>query len=509
MSSPTSRRLRLAPAVTFHARGSTCFAWHGDTGDVCEMSRDVVALMTACAHPRGATPAEARSRAAFTDETRASSFLDVLARRGFLLAAGASLDLAVRRPFVSRFTVYERQGPDVMVHARDLSIRVAGGAALMAAAEEGMRPLGELVPRRRFAEIARLCRADVAALKLLPPGDDLPRWAESTMPWPAVDGAALAAGSLPPAGTPVARPDDLAGYHRSIDDPERQFDETETTLSHLFREPHRALGGERFGDRLAAALITRGVPARGARVIEVGGGLGWLAVALRERLAPSSYLIVDRSPALARAQRTRGLLSVVGDARRLPVGDGAVDLLVSNEMAGDLPGEEAGDLAGDGALRLIDECARVLAPGGVAWVSEFGHPSAPPVVSDHLDHDERSIRFNDLRRRASALGLEASVVPVPAVIGLDPDPLALATTRASFAALRRLFASRGVALAKRAWLLDEIEAVARQAGLDPGALHGLVASPIGERTMGLKPREFWALIARRPRRPDSSRPAGE
>src|SRR5262249_20989881 len=154
---------------------------------------------------------------------------------------------------------------------------------------------------------------------------DLPRWAESTMPWPAVDGAALASGpdatsvaspinaTSITAGAAQARPDDLAGYHQSIDDPERQFDEIETTLSHLFREPHRALGGERFGDRLAAALVARGLPARGARVVEVGGGLGWLALALRERLAPSSYLIVDRSPALAGAQQARGLRSVVGD----------------------------------------------------------------------------------------------------------------------------------------------------------------------------------------------------
>jgi ubiquinone/menaquinone biosynthesis C-methylase UbiE len=481
-----SARLALPSAVSFHARGDACFAWHGDTGDVCEMSRDVVGLMLAFGGERGGSVDEvcaARPGGVAPDDAR--RFIGVLEGRGFLRAPGARLDLGALRPFVSRYTVFEVRGDDAVVHARDRSIALAGGAALLVAAEEGTRTLGDLWPRARFAEVARLCRADVAALKLLPPGEGLPRWAESTMPWPAVDGAALAGGAAA-ARDPAA----LHDYHARIDDAERQFDEIETTLSHLFREPHRALGGERYGDRMAAALVQHGVAPSGARVVEVGGGLGWLSLALRERLAPSSYVIVDRSPQLARAQRARGTASVVGDATALPVADASVDLVVSNEMAGDLPA--------DGALRLVDECARVLAPGGVAWVSEFGHPTAPPRRSDHLDHDERSIRFDDLRRRARERGLEAAIAPVPSLLRLDEEPLALSTTRASYAALRRLIEGRGGRFPKRAWLIDELEPLLRSLGIAPANLHGLVSAPVGDRTMGLRPREFWALLVRKP-----------
>lgn len=480
--------LCLSPAVTFHARGDDWFAWHGETGDVCQMSRDVVSLLLAFRGPRG-VERESAVRASGVEREAGAHFCEVLAERGFLLAPRRPLDLGARRPFVPRFTVWERSGQDAIIHGRTRSVTLAGGAPLLRAAEEGARPLADLWPRARFADVARLCAADVAALKLLPPGEGLPRWSSSTMPWPAVDEAALPGGKEARAPAAVIAPAELARYHDAIDDPERQFDEIETTLSHLFREPHRALGGQRFGDRLAAFLVEQGVPERSARVVEVGGGLGFLGAALRERLSPASYLVVDRSPALAAAQRRRGLLSVVGDARALPVADGGCDLVVSNEMAGDLPE--------GGALPLVDECARVLAPGGVAWVSEFGHPTLPPVISDHLDHDERSIRFQDLRRRAAARGLDARLVPVPSAVRLDPEPLALVTTRASFAALRRILHERGVAFAKRAWLADELEGLLGSAGFDPAALSGLPVGPIGDRTMGLVPREFWALLAKR------------
>src|SRR5262249_26231090 len=142
------------------------------------------------------------------------------------------------------------------------------------------------------------------------------------------------------------------------------------------------------------------------RVVEVGGGLGWVGRALSDALAPRSYLVVDRSPSLARAQRARGLCSVVGDARRLPVASGSVDLVGANERAGDLGTDDG---VNHGALALVDECARVLAPGGLAYVSEFGHPTQPPRRSDHLDHDEYSLRFEDLSARAAGHGLAAEL----------------------------------------------------------------------------------------------------
>jgi hypothetical protein len=135
-----------------------------------------------------------------------------------------------------------------------------------------------------------------------------------------------------------------------------------------------------------------------------------------------------------------------------------------------------------------------LAPGGVLYLSEFGDPKADPVRSDHLDHDEWSIRFADLQAEATRLGLGARVLPVSEVINLDVNPLALSTTRASYAALKVLFAEHGIDLTKRAWLRTELEALC--AGkLDLTQVQGLQWAPLSERTLGLATKQFWCLVA--------------
>lgn len=482
-------RCRLSKQLSWHGRGEAVYSWGRRTGDVCEMSRDVLAL---CLAFEAGAEVEAVCAAppAGLDGGQAREFCRVLRERSILVDDGAEdpAALGACRPYVPRLAVYERRGADALVYGRATTLLLAGGARLLEAAD-GRRALADLVPRAQWTALLRLCEADLAALKLLPPGTGTPRWAESTMPWPEAAPRALLVGS----GTPD--PGDLAAYHAGIDDSAVQFDEIETTLSHLFRAPHPSLGGETFGARLARGLSARGAPSTGARIVEVGGGLGFVGRALTDALAPRSYLVVDRSPSLARAQRARGLLSVVGDAAHLPVAGGAVDLLVSNEMAGDL-GTDGG--VNHGALALVDECARVLAPGGLAYVSEFGHPTQPPRRSDHLDHDEYSLRFEDLRERATRNGLVAELVPVPQLIALDGRAPALVTTRASYAALRALFAAHGATLTKRAWLIDELHALAASVGLDLDTVHGIAAAPVGERTMGLCPGEFFALLARRP-----------
>jgi SAM-dependent methyltransferase len=246
------------------------------------------------------------------------------------------------------------------------------------------------------------------------------------------------------------------------------------------------------------------VRGRAARLLEVGGGLGWVGAELKKALgstAPLCSLHLDLSPALSRAQRGRGLAVARADAKRLPARPGSIDLLISNEMAGDLGTEPQGlgpdgnpRLTNTGALQLVREAAAALAPGGLLYLSEFGELTADPVRSDHLDHDEWSIRFLDLQEEAKAHGLSAKVVPVPELIGLDGDAQALTTTRASYAALKALFADQGLSLGKRAWMRTEIESLC-QGKLDLAEVHGLLWAPLSERTMGLSPRQFWALVA--------------
>jgi hypothetical protein len=132
------------------------------------------------------------------------------------------------------------------------------------------------------------------------------------------------------------------------------------------------------------------------------------------------------------------------------------------------------------------------------FLSEFGDPERAPVRSTHLDHDEHSLRFRDLEDEARAAGLAAELWCIPDLLDLRDAGEALWTTRGSFAALRALCAARGLALEKRAWLRGPLEEALRGAGIDPARVGGLRYGHSGARVMGLRPREFWALVARKP-----------
>src|SRR5207302_2951834 len=180
-------------------------------------------------------------------------------------------------------------------------------------------------------------------------------------------------------------------------------------------------------------------------------------------------------------------LGAQADARLLRAPEESLDLVISNETAGGLGTGPDGDrIVNHGALQLVREAAAALAPGGTLYVSELGDPKADPVCSDRGDW---SVRFADLQAEATQLGLRAQVLPLSELVALDGAPQALTTTRASFPALRALFAAHGLQLTRRAWLRSEIEEMC--AGkLDLSEVHGLQWAPLGERTMGLSPRQY-------------------
>ncbi len=501
----------LSRHLSFHARGDDAYVWHGLTGDVAQMSRDVLALLLAFETPRDPQVVMAAPPAGLAPNL-AEEFVTTLRARRYLVTAGVdeTTSLLIGIPYVPRGAVFQRRVREdgavaITVFGRGAPLALDPRTAALFDRCDGVRTLGQVLGDAgpsALPDLLRLAKADFAALKILAKaitkgGLSLQPAAESTMPYPELpDARAFADGKA----APGADPSDLARYHRQhIDDAPAQFEEKETTLSHLFREPHAALKGRTFGAALADGLRERG--ARPGRLLEVGGGLGYVGAELRAAFASTKAVNVDLSSALASAQRGRGLTVAIGDARQLPVANGSVDLIVANEMAGDLgtgpAAHDASILVNHGAKQLVREAAAALAPGGMLYVSEFGELTADPVKSDHLDHDEWSIRFIDLQEEAKAAGLQAKVVSVPEIIGLDGDAQALSTTRASFGALRALFAARGLALGKRAWLRTEVEALA--AGkLDLGEVHGLLWAPLGERTMGLSPRQFWALVATKP-----------
>lgn len=392
-----------------------------------------------------------------------------------------------------------------------------------------------------LALVRRLTHSDVQALKL------------SMMPWsvyakrPSLAPPYLAS-TMPYArwepGSPVPAPVALTEYYRhEIGDADAQFDHQETTLSHLLRVPHPALKDRTYGQALADVLLARGaIPESRVRVLEIGAGLAYVArdliARLREAGRDVQYTIVELAPALAAAQRERlgsSATWIEGDALAVDVPDGAFDLIISNEMVGDLPAvqltrpdiglaaagtgtadpakvrahsELAVGLALDdapesfylqtGAFELVAKIARWLAPGGTAIISEFGDTNAWPKLSTHLDHPELSTHFGHLLGVAKHAGLEGGIEFVIDLLDVDRDQRGLATTRSHFRALRALAANADIDLAKIGYTRELLEhTVAGK--LDLAAIGDLRFERIEDRLMGLVPHEFKALVVNKPR----------
>ena len=362
----------------------------------------------------------------------------------------------------------------------------------------------------------------------------LPPYATSTMPF-----APLGESAARDAGASL----DLTAYHQHhISDAEAQFEEAETTLSHLFSDPHPALGDRSFGQRFAEIVVDRGwvTPQRHV-VLEVGGGTGRFAEAAAQQMKlttpPLQYTIVELSPVLHQAQAARlahladCVATQIGTAEKLDFGNESVDFVVSNEVIADLrvgmvtraslntlrpdgdTDAEGLDIALQygltvagapepipvqvGATRFVEELARVLRPGGTAVLTEFGGENQFPLESTHLDHAEWSIHFGHLMQVARHLGLQASLTGLPHWIGLRPDVWVLASNRTQFRNLRFLARTVGCDLRKRA-LTPEQLAVALGGRLRPDRLEGLQFRPAGERVMGLVPDEFKVLVLTKP-----------
>jgi SAM-dependent methyltransferase len=390
--------------------------------------------------------------------------------------------------------------------------------------------------------VRKLAHSDVQALKL------------SMMPWsvyakrPAMAPPYLTS-TMPYArwqpGTPVPPAVSLSEYHKSsITDANAQFDHQETTLSHLLRVPHPVLDDRTYGQAMADVVLEK-VPQH-ARILEIGAGLGYVARDLIQRLREKGrtvdYTIVELSPTLAKAQRERlgsDAKWIEGDVLAAQLTDGSYDLILSNEMVGDLPAKQlsrtdlglstdgtgtvdraklralgggaaiAADLGVGlddapeplylmtGAFELVAKIARWLAPGGTAIVTEFGELGQWPKVSTHLDHPELSTHFGQLLQAARGAGLEGNIEFVIDLLDFDRDEKGLVTTRSHFRALRALAEHNGIDLPKIGYTPALLDATVRDK-LDLATVGELRWDRVEDRLMGLVPHEFKALVVRRP-----------
>ena len=331
----------------------------------------------------------------------------------------------------------------------------------------------------------------------------------------------------------AARPSHLSGaagettlehYHlHEITDGDTHFDDVETTVAHAFAVPHPALGGQRYGERLFEVMEARGLLPLGDGVtLEIGPGDGELGEAWLDRAAQSGrlrgeHIRLDQSPALLATQRRRqpGTRELLGSATAIPLPDTSVDVVVCNEVIADLsavpydPRDPVSEgptaevarrveryglkplpcraLYNLGAWQLIEELARVLRPGGAAFVSEFGGLDEQPEETVQLDHPEVSIHFGMLAEVARALGMDAAVVPLPELLGLDLGATSLA--RHSYEAVRARARAEGRTIRARAWTPETLEL--------PWPVEGLHWLTLADPGPGPLPTRFYALVLRR------------
>lgn len=553
--------LRRSQHLSLFAHMGAVYLYHDLHGFLLEMSPDIVALIDAFAGGANTEDVLTRFRSTFVDADPAQ-FVDVLVAH-FVLIEPDDDEIDGIWPMVpikARWNTWRRHGDRLTLWTawgdRPIAkVELDAAETAMWDAFDGEKRLAELrtkFERKALARLVqRLVHSDVQALRLghMPmstyakrPGL-APRYLSSTMPYarwkPGDPVPGVAGGADAPAPTE---------YYQAIDDADAQFDHQETTLSHLFRIAHPALAGRTYGQALLDGIAAKvALPTSGEiRVLEIGGGLGFVARdvigRLRDRGLAVHYTIAELSPQLAAAQRERlaGLPVTwhTGSVLAAELPDAGFDLIIANEMVGDLParaltradvglaadggevdpaklaalgrtGELVSQLAvhlddapdpfylQTGALELMTRIARWLAPGGTAVVTEFGGAMQWPILSTQLDHPELSTHFGHLLSAVRALGLDGKIEFVIDLVDLDRDDKGLATTRSQFRALAAMLADAGVTIDKIGYT-PALFAAALADKVTTAEIGDLRWERIEDRLMGLTPHEFKALIATRP-----------
>lgn len=157
------------------------------------------------------------------------------------------------------------------------------------------------------------------------------------------------------------------------------------------------------------------------RILDLGCGTGYAVDALQRRYRSAQVLALDFAhPMLLKARRRgswrRRPLCVCADAERLPLADGAVDLIVSNATL-----QWCNDPAG-----AFVECLRVLSPGGLFMFATFGPDTLKELRAawSSVDGDTHVSPFADMHDLGDALVRSRFADPV-----MDAERLTLTYTR--------------------------------------------------------------------------------
>jgi len=268
----------------------------------------------------------------------------------------------------------------------------------------------------------------------------------------------------------AAKADENDQFHKAqLTDAQRQFDQIETTISHIFREPHVALDKRSYGQAFCDWLIASGRIGSSCKIIEIGCGLGYFANAILDHLETAypdiynklSYTLFDLSPELQSAQKSNcarhagKTLFVSGNIETYDFKGQSFDLVLSNEVIADLsvatisldniqsgsPQSEAEILAQDyqlkcvpvvqgsermavinfGAIKMLQNLDKCLNENGHAVVTEYGSLDQSPKAVTFSNHDEYTVHFGQLEQVARQLGFHSNRGTIGDNIGFDAD----------------------------------------------------------------------------------------